>query len=41
VAGVIQVLNKRGGVFERHDQMLLERIAQALGPTLTPGQVQR
>lgn len=27
--GVIQVLNKRGGSFERHDQMLLERIAEA------------
>ena len=29
--GVIQVLNKRGGTFERHDQMLLERIGQARG----------
>lgn len=27
--GVIQVLNKRSGSFERHDQMLLERIAEA------------
>ncbi len=36
VVGVIQVLNKRGGAFERHDQMLLERIAAALGPVLSP-----
>jgi GAF domain-containing protein len=41
VAGVIQVLNKRGGAFERHDQMLLERIALALGPTLSAKQVER
>ena len=41
VVGVIQVLNKRGGAFERHDQMLLERIADALGPNLTPKRVQR
>lgn len=34
VVGVIQVLNKRGGAFERHDQMLLERIADAVGPVL-------
>ena len=34
VVGVIQVLNKRGGAFERHDQMLLERIALTLGPAL-------
>lgn len=35
VIGVIQVLNnKRGGSFERHDQMLLERIAEAIGPSL-------
>jgi signal transduction protein with GAF and PtsI domain len=34
VVGVIQVLNKRGGAFERHDQMLLERIAEAIGPVL-------
>lgn len=34
VVGVIQVLNRRGGAFERHDQMLLERIAEALGPVL-------
>jgi serine/threonine-protein kinase len=27
--GVIQVLNRRSGSFERHDQMLLERIAEA------------
>lgn len=32
VVGVIQVLNKSGGAFERHDQMLLERIGQAIGP---------
>ncbi len=30
VVGVIQVLNKRDGTFERRDQMLLERIAAAL-----------
>ena len=34
VVGVIQVLNKRGGAFERHEQMLLERIAEAIGPVL-------
>jgi signal transduction protein with GAF and PtsI domain len=34
VVGVIQVLNKQGGAFERHDQMLLERIAEAIGPVL-------
>jgi signal transduction protein with GAF and PtsI domain len=34
VVGVIQVLNKSGGAFERHDQMLLERIAEAIGPVL-------
>jgi signal transduction protein with GAF and PtsI domain len=34
VVGVIQVLNKRDGAFERHDQMLLERIAEAVGPVL-------
>jgi len=32
--GVIQVLNKRSGTFERHDQMLLERIAEASGQML-------
>lgn len=32
--GVIQVLNKRTGSFERHDQMLLERIAEASGSVL-------
>ncbi|MGH2378300.1 MAG: GAF domain-containing protein [Candidatus Limnocylindria bacterium] len=32
--GVIQVLNKRSGSFERHDQMLLERIADASGAML-------
>ncbi len=42
VVGVIQVLNKRGGgAFERHDQMLLERIAEDLGPALGPRQVRR
>ncbi|HEX9436707.1 MAG TPA: GAF domain-containing protein [Candidatus Limnocylindria bacterium] len=34
VVGVIEVLNKRGGAFERHEQMLLERIAEAIGPML-------
>jgi len=34
VLGVIQVLNKRGGPFERGDQMLLERIAGTVGPVL-------
>jgi signal transduction protein with GAF and PtsI domain len=34
VVGVIQVLNKKDGAFERHDQMLLERIAEAVGPVL-------
>ncbi len=34
VVGVIQVLNKRHGTFERRDQMLLERIAEAVGPVL-------
>jgi len=32
--GVIQVLNKRAGAFERYDQMLLERIAEASGAML-------
>ena len=34
VSGVIQVLNKRIGAFERGDQMLLERIAESVGPVL-------
>lgn len=34
VVGVIQVLNKRGGAFERSEQMLLERIGEAIGPVL-------
>lgn len=34
VVGVIQVLNKRSGAFERHDQILIERIAEAVGPVL-------
>lgn len=34
VVGVLQVLNKRSGSFERRDQMLLERIAAAVGPML-------
>ena len=34
IVGVIQVLNKADGAFERHDQMLLERIADAIGPAL-------
>ena len=33
VVGVIQVLNKHEGSFERHDQMLLERIAGAVMPS--------
>lgn len=41
VVGVIQVLNKRGGPFERHDQMLLERIAEAVGPVLQQPAVRR
>lgn len=41
VVGVIQVLNKRGGTFERHDQMLLERIAEAVGPVLEQPAVRR
>lgn len=34
VVAVIQVLNKRHGTFERRDQMLLERIAETVGPVL-------
>ena len=34
VVGVIQVLNKKGGAFERHDQILIERVAEAVGPVL-------
>ena len=34
VVGVIQVLNKRHGTFERRDQMLLERVADTVGPML-------
>lgn len=34
VIGVLQVLNKRLGPFERRDQMLLERIAERVGPVL-------
>jgi GAF domain-containing protein len=34
VTGVIQVLNKRGGAFERRDQMLLERIAENIAPAI-------
>lgn len=34
VIGVIQVLNKRSGPFERRDQMLLERIADSIGSVL-------
>jgi GAF domain-containing protein len=34
VIGVVQVLNKRAGVFERRDQMLLERIADGVGAAL-------
>jgi signal transduction protein with GAF and PtsI domain len=41
VVGVIQVLNKRGGTFERHDQMLLERIAESVRPVFEPPVVRR
>ena len=34
VIGVLQVLNKRSGPFERRDQMLFERIAESVGPVL-------
>src|ERR687887_427948 len=34
IVGVIQVLNKNHGTFERRDQMLLERIAKTVGPML-------
>jgi GAF domain-containing protein len=34
VVGVIQVLNKQQGAFERQDQMILERIAETVGPLL-------
>ena len=34
VIGVLQVLNKRSGPFERRDQMLLERIAESVSPVL-------
>lgn len=34
VIGVIQVLNKRGGTFERWDQMYLERIADGVGAAI-------
>jgi len=34
VIAIIQVLNKRHGTFERWDQMLLERVADAVAPTL-------
>jgi len=34
VVGVIQVLNKASGAFERRDQMLLERIAESIAPAL-------
>lgn len=34
VSGVIQVLNRRDGAFERSDQMLLERVADAVAPVL-------
>lgn len=38
VTAVLEVLNKNGGVFERRDQMLLERIAEGVASTL--GQIQ-
>jgi hypothetical protein len=31
---VIQALNKRDGTFERRDQMLLEQIAETVGPVV-------
>ncbi len=34
VIGVIQVLNKRDGSFERRDQMLLERIVENVAPAI-------
>jgi len=34
IVGIIQVLNKRRGSFERRDQMLLERVAETVGPVL-------
>ena len=34
IVGVIQVLNKRHGSFERRDQMLLERVATTVAPML-------
>ena len=34
VVGVLQVLYKRSGPFERRDQMLLERIAESVSPVL-------
>ncbi len=34
VVGVIQVLNRRSGVFERRDQMLIERIGEGVAPML-------
>ena len=37
VIGVLQVLNKRTGPFERRDQMLLERIAESVGPVFAHG----
>lgn len=37
VIGVIQALNKRGGAFERADQVLLEQIAESAAPVLEEG----
>lgn len=34
VVGVIQVMNRRSGTFERWDQMHLERIADGVGPAI-------
>ena len=34
IVGVLQALNKRNGAFERRDQMLLEQIAESVGPVL-------
>lgn len=40
VVGVLQVLNKQAGSFERRDQMFLERVADAAGPVLEQVQAQ-
>lgn len=40
IVGVLQVLNKRIGSFERRDQMFLERVAEAVGSVLEQVQAQ-